>query len=425
MTRLRTRLRAPRLPLLLLVGWSCVSAMGAGCSSGVKTVTVDCPTGGASGSAGQAAMTNGGSAPSGDSAGAADEAGEAGASGTESGRAQGGMSVGGRGSAGANGGGHAGHAGAGTGGHGGGTSGGANTSGGHGGVGGSSASGGSSGAETLSCGDKVVTPPEFCDDGTNTDFSYGCYPCTTLPPATAPQGAQQCDACLQQTPTQACFACQDHRACYACLRRQPSSFPASADPDEASDTHCSIAADDDVVGDPFSHRQLSDECFNPHDPIGSGQIGGPAGSATRGSVCQALLACALRTGCATGTAPDGKPRDADGFSGCYCGDGRNCQSQTAAGPCVQEVRAAAAVPPMLSPSAEYAYLGANYIDAAPTDAWVMLGVVSNLLQCAHDGCASACYSSATGTAAAGGTAGSGGTAGHGGSGGSAGHGGGP
>jgi hypothetical protein len=377
--------------------------MGAGCSSGVKTVTVDCPTGGASGSAGQAAMTNGGSAPSGDSAGAADEAGEAGASGTESGGAQGGMSVGGGGSAGANGGASGGHAGAGTGGHGGGTSGGANTSGGHGGVGGSSASGGSSGAKALSCGDKVVTPPEFCDDGTNIDLSYGCYACSTLPPATAPQGAQQCDACLQQTPTKACFACQDHRACYACLRRQPSSF---------SDTFCSNANDDDVVGDPGIPRQLSDECFNPNDPIGSAQIGGPAGSATRGSVCQALLACALRTGCATGRLTDGTARTA--FSGCYCGDGRDCNSQTAAGPCVQEVRDAAVVPPMLSPSGELTYIGPKFIDADPGTAWVMLGVVTDFLRCANDGCASACYPSATGSAGFGGSAGSGGSAGHGG-----------
>src|SRR5450432_884203 len=234
MTRATRRPNAARLAIQLAMLATLGSAISGGCSSGAKTVPGDC--GGTSALGGAETITGG--ASSGASAGtlgmAADAGqqgqGQAGAEGGEGGGAatssQGGESGDSTNTAGST---VGGHGGAGTAGHGGSTSsGGMSNTGGHGGSAGHAGSAGNStgGQANAKCGDKVTTPPEFCDDGTNTDLSYGCYACTTLPPPTggASQGGaasvpEQCDKCLQDDgkPT-SCYDCVDRRACYACLR---------------------------------------------------------------------------------------------------------------------------------------------------------------------------------------------------------------
>jgi hypothetical protein len=267
-------------------------------------------------------------------------------------------------------------------------------SGGSSGVGGSSG-GSSGGAKAAVCGDQVVTAPEFCDKGKNLDLSYGCYACTTLPAESAPPGAQQCDACLSQVPNQGCLGCEDHRACYACLRRQASSFG-------SADGLCNADDDDDATNSPATHKKFSDVCFDPSDPDGKQLAGGSAAAtATRGDVCQALVACILRTGCS-------KPPKV-WLNDCYCGTGVKCgaEGEPAAGPCVKEFRQASALPPGLTQTQEAIAIGVGWNDADPPTTSELnprfpLGVVGRLTECAAKGCASACYPS-TGTAGSGGS----------------------
>ncbi|HEY5374148.1 MAG TPA: hypothetical protein VIK01_10715, partial [Polyangiaceae bacterium] len=289
-------------------------------------------------------------------------------------------------------------------GNGGTSSGGMSHTSGHGGTGGHSAgAGNSTGGQTVAkCGDKVTTPPEFCDDGTNTDLSYGCYACTTLPEGRAPQGAIRCDACLAGKPT-SCELCKDYRACYACMRRQAS---------DSFGDDCNNGGDDDIPDDPSTHKALSDRCFNPSDPWGSQQIGGPAGSETRGAVCQTLMACVLRTGCANNAHFSQAI-----FNNCYCGTGCNVPGgafKPPNGPCVNEVWDAAAPPAGTTAQDEVGPLGVlvGDIDSA-------VGLVQQLVRCAASpvDCRDSCFPNSNSTGGAGGTAGTagvGGSSGHGG-----------
>jgi hypothetical protein len=414
MTRATRRLSAARMTFQLAVLATLGSAISGGCSSGVETVSGVCTTAGTGARGGGEAVNSGGSSgSSGASAGAletASEAGqtEAGADGGASGSAPVSPQVGeagrsGSGNAESSIGGHG--ATAGTVGHGGSSSGGMGNAAGREGNSGSSSSGGkNSGGAAAKCGDKVTTPPEFCDDGTNTDLSYGCYACTTLPVDRAPQGAQQCDACLAgRLPS--CELCKDYRACYSCLRQQ-----ASAPRFQAS-LSCPNTDDDDIPDDVTTHKALSDRCFNPTDPWGSQQIGGPAGSETRGAVCQTLMSCVLRTGCANVPAFGGSIE-----SNCYCGTGClvNGVFQTPNGPCVNEVRDAAAPPPGTAGAGEALLVG-----TIAGDPDTVVGVVQTVVDCAADtsGCVDVCFpnssshggaASTTGTVEIGGSSGRGG-----------------
>jgi hypothetical protein len=424
MTRATRRLSAARLAFQLAILAPLGSAISGGCSSGVKTVTVsvDCPTGGTGALGGSEAVNGGGS--SGISAGGLGMAGEAGQAqaGADSGE-DGGAPMSSQGGATAN----AGNAGSstsgqggspGTAGHAGSTSsGGTSNSGGHGGIAGNSSTGGNSagGAAAAVCGDKITTPPEFCDDGTNTDLSYGCYACTTLPAPTggASQGGaasvpEQCDECLQNdNKPSSCYGCVDYRACYACLRRQPDSF------DDASPCS-SDARDDEPLSYPINHQGYSDRCFDPNNSEYQTATGGPAGAEPRGLVCQALVACVLRTGCARGPG-------AAMFQGCYCGAG-DCGDSTFVphGPCVNEILDADAPGAGMDGASVKLKISTDLGDPSPGQTYSALGVANQIAVCASDtlGCADVCFPSSSSTGGGGGTAGTAGVAGGSGHGGS-------
>ena len=425
MTRTLERPSAARLTFQIAAAGALVSIIAGGCSSEVKTVSVEecagVPASGGhrSGSAGAHSSMGGstdsiemagegGIGPSEGSGGTSGSSGNGGNGGTLSVSGSGGISgSGGMASgAGSGGKGSGGAAGKGSGGSGGKASG--------GGLGGKADSGGASnngGSSSAVCGDAVVTPPEFCDDRTNTDLSYGCSACTTLPPSQA-DANPQCSACLQAAnkPT-TCYACDDHRACYACLRRQPDSFPGAS--------HCSdIAPDTETETYPYTARGLSDLCFNPNSPLYQAATGGPAGNKPRGLVCQALLACALRTRCAT---------DANSmFSKCYCGASatENCADPAFVpkGPCVQEMIDADAPGPSTTGSALAIEIGSHF-DLDFGNPWVVLPVARQIANCANDnlGCAEVCFPESSnsggsgGSGASGGKSGAGGKAGTGGS----------
>jgi hypothetical protein len=426
MTRATKRPSAARLAIQLAMLATLGSAISGGCSSGVKTVPGDC---GGTGALGGAGTVNGG-ASAGVSAGALGIAadagqGQAGADGGEGGSApvssQGGESGDSPGNAGSSAGGHGGSAG--TAGHSGSSSsGGMSNAGGHGGSAGHAGSAGNStgGQAAAVCGDKVTTPPEFCDDGTNTDLSYGCVACTTLPAAAggASQGGaasvpEQCDECLQKDskPT-SCFGCVDYRACYACLRRQPDSF-------DDSSTFCNAnARDDDPAAQSSNPKSYSDRCFDPTNSEYKAATGGPAGSEPKGLVCQALVACALRTGCVLGPGPTM-------FSNCYCGvvpHGTTCVDPTFVpnGPCANEIRDADAPGASKTGSALTLEISTNIATIDPGAQSSALGIAYQISNCAADthGCADVCFPNSSSTGGAGGTAGTagvGGGSGHGGS----------
>jgi hypothetical protein len=412
MTRATRRFSAARLAFQLAILAPLGAATFGGCSSGVKTVPGDCPTGG-TGALGGGGAANGG-AHSGASAGVLGMAGEAGQPRAGAGAADGGEGGGAAASPqGGESGDSSGNAGSGTS-SGGTSSGGMSHTGGHGGAAGHSAGAGNgAGGQTVAkCGDKVTTPPEFCDDGTNTDLSYGCAACTTLPKGKAPEGAQQCDTCLAGKST-SCELCNDYRACYACLREQASDlrFQGSA--------WCPNIVDDDVLDDYTTHKSVSDRCFDPDNSEYKAATGGPAGSESRGLVCQALVACVLRTGCMLGGDPG-----TNMFRNCYCGAGKGevCSDPmfVPKGPCAKEIRDADAPGASTIGSGLTLEIAQNLGDPAPGNHYSALGVANQIAVCAADtyGCVDVCFPKSSSTGGAGGTAGTagaGGSSGHGGS----------
>jgi len=430
MTRTIKRTSAARFTFQIAIAGAFASAVVAGCSSDVKTVTIEecagAPASGghksASGGATNHAM--GGSArpiemageagtePSEGAAGVSDSGGSGG---SESVSGSGGVSgTGGMLSSGGTGGkSSGGSAGKGSGGSGGRSS---------GGSGGKSNSGGTSnngGSPAALCGDGVVTSPEFCDDRTNTDLSYGCSACTTL--SSAKVGvSQQCDACLQAAnKPSSCYGCQDRRACYACLRQQPESFPDS----EACQDGLSGDSDPDPDKDenyPYTVAGFSDLCFNPTSNLYKPATGGPAGPKARGLVCQAMVACILRTGCAL--APG-----VSVFTDCYCGAGSTgCGTSkdfVPTGPCAEEIKLAA-VPASTTLQPELAIEIGTHLGAPDFGApYVVLPTAFHIVRCAADphGCRDVCFPNSSsgggtgGSSGAGGKAGTGGKAGAGGS----------
>jgi len=417
MTRATRRPSAARLAIQLAILATIGSAISGGCSSGAKTVAGDC---GATGALGGAETVNGG-ASSGASAGTLGMVGEAGqlqagadgADGGEGGGAAASSQGGESGNAGNAGSGHGGAAGAA--GHAGSSSGGTSSAGGHGGTAGtSSTAGNNAGGGATRCGDKVTTPPEFCDDGTNTDLSYGCSACTTLPPPSggvsqggAASAPEQCDECLQKdTKPTSCYGCVDYRACYACLRRQPDSFGGDS-------TFCvANPRDDDPAAQSSNPQSYSDRCFDPNNGEYKAATGGPAGSEPKGLVCQALVACALRTGCVLGPGPTM-------FANCYCGvvpHGASCADPTFVpnGPCANEVRDADAPGAATTGAGLTLEISTNIATIDPGAQSSALGVAYQITGCAADphGCADVCFPNSNGS---GGTAGVGGSSGHGGS----------
>jgi len=127
------------------------------------------------------------------------------------------------------------------------------------------------------------------------------------------------------------------------------------------------------------------------------------------------MACVLRTGCANVPDPG-----ASIFSKCYCGTGCLVGGffKPANGPCVNEVRDAAAPAPGTTGQGEAVYIAPLAGDLDST-----VGVVQTLVDCAADshGCADVCFPSSSSTGGGGGTgrtagtAGVGGSSGHGGS----------
>jgi hypothetical protein len=415
MTQPRARFRAARLTIQFAALGTLASVIVGGCSSDVKTVTVeDCPMGGAS-AGGHGPLTAG--THNGESGAASvpeETAGEAGigqggtSSGGESGSA--GMSVPGYGGIAGDGaaagrGGSSGSGGKST------TNGGSGNAGGHtGGSGGSGGASASGGAPPATCGDKAVTPPEFCDDGANTDLSYGCYACTTLPPASGGSSAPpQCEACLQsKSHPSSCYACKDYRACYACLRRQPDTFPSTS-------LFCSGSVPDDAAAEPDpSPQHLSDRCFDPSNTEYKTATGGPAGAAPRGLVCQELVECVLRTGCAAGINPTTK-KQRTMFADCWCGSG-DCGNPSFVphGPCVNEMRNADAPAATTTGSALTIELSTHLADPDPGNPWSPLGLAYAITGCASDplGCADVCFPDSGSAGGTGGASNTAGTAGH-------------
>lgn len=444
MTRTLKRPSAARLTFQFAAAGALVSLIAGGCSSDIETVTVEecagVPASGGHTSASAAGHGN----PIGGSASPSETAGEAGIgqSGESSGAASGngGSSAGGSsgslivsgnggtsGSGGiGNGGGSAGRSGGGSGGKGSGGSGG-KSSGGSGGKssGGSANVGGASGSAAAVCGDATVTPPEFCDAGKdefgnkNTDLSYGCYACTTLAPAIA-GNTQQCDACLGgANKPMRCYACQDHRPCYSCLRLQPDDSKIANSPTCTNNVNPDTNPDPEKdLEYPFTPKGYSDFCFDPTNDNYKTATQGPAGSTPRGRVCQALVECILRTGCALG-------KGTTIFSNCYCGvepQKNACSADpdfVPNGPCVKEIIDADSPGPSLTGPALALDIATNLgqVDDYGKRS-IALAIAYHLMTCAADplGCADECFGSSNGSSGAGGTSGTGGKAGSGGKG---------
>ena len=158
------------------------------------------------------------------------------------------------------------------------------------------------------------------------------------------------------------------------------------------------------------------DLVGPCDPDTTPAADGPKKGTPRNQLCQAMLACARRTKCASSDKPqlngDAQP--------CYCGtvSDISCLTGNANGPCKAEAEAAAeSTNPMM----------VAYRFTDPSVAW---GLSASLLYCDYTSCESTCANGdAPGTTGSGGvtgsgSGGSGGSAGTGGSGGVTGSGGG-